>query len=96
MRKKQGDHTWRGRSVHRAITILIYLAEHRFGADKYELADLLGINTRQVWRILKAIHGAGVPIAGMNGKPGKSLGGGVKRNVRLVDRQRAMQLVGIL
>jgi len=91
-----GENRYRGCSVDRALKVLIYLTDHRFGADIQELMELTELSRRQVWRILKAINDAGILLVGVRWGQRGSRGIGVKTNVRLMDHARAKRLCGIV
>ena len=75
----------------RAIRLLVYLCDHRFGGTLTDLAEEAGITQRQLYHYLEAFERAGVPVERTDGcrwsGPGRA---------KLRDRRWIAQKLGIL
>lgn len=73
-----------------ALAILIYLAEHRFGATVGDLMEETGFKRRNIYRYIKALNEAGIEVVNCSPR-----GQGYRSKFRLADRPRWGQMVGI-
>lgn len=77
--------------VKKALAILRYLVEHRFGATIAELGEETDAKPRNVYRYIAALQEAGIRVRNVAGR-----GPGVKAKFRLEDRPSYARLLGIV
>ena len=67
MRKPQVRRVKLHKCLERALRLLAYLCDHRFGGTMEDLADEIGITQRQLYLYLEAFEGAGIPVERVDG-----------------------------
>lgn len=74
----------------KALAVLVYLCEHRFGASLDELCAQARTKRRNVHRYILALNEAGVRIRNTSGR-----GPGVRGNWRVEDRRGWATRIGL-
>ncbi len=86
---RQKNRKGRHAPLTRAMRVLVYLCDHRFGGTIADLADECGVSMRETYRYLNAIEAAGIPIERARRGPGMNM-------IRLRDRRWLAERLGVI